>query len=73
MSSLPMYGVFSKRLLRLDVTCWDASLSKSHDGVVEGLVARWACGCHGEPAKDEFDVEDVWTDTRQNKGHRLAV
>lgn len=73
MSSVSMYRVYNERLLRSEVTWWDAPLSRSHDDVVEGLVARWACGCHGEPAGVMFEMAGDWTGTSQNEGHRLAV
>ncbi len=73
MSSVPMYGVCRERLSRSEVTWWDAPLSISQDGVVDGWVARWACGCHGVPCCGELDVGEFCTGTRRNEGHRLAV
>ena len=73
MSSVPMYGACRERLTRSNVTWCDAPLSKSQDGVVEGLVSRWACGCHGVPYWEELDVGEVWTCTRRSEGHCLAV
>ena len=48
MPSLRLYRVCSERLLKLDVIWWEAPLSKSHDGVLEVLATRWACGWHGK-------------------------
>ena len=54
MSSSPLYEVWRDKLLRSEVTWWDAPLSNSHALLWGELVAKCAFGCQDEFSSPEL-------------------
>ena len=73
MSSEPLYGAWIERLLKLEVTWWEAPLSNSHVGVLEVLAAKWAFGCQEEFGVAVEVLVDVLIGINLKEGQRLAV
>jgi hypothetical protein len=48
MSLEPMYGIWNKRLLKLEITRWRSPSSIIHDGGLRALATKWALDCHDE-------------------------
>lgn len=74
MSLEPMYSIWNKRLLKLEITWWRSPLFIIHDGGLRALATKWALDCHDEVVLVINTLKLLigdWTGTEKNKGMTL--